>query len=87
MMVATTPPKVPSTTKQETIHTPFSLPATWAILTKNRGTFNEISDWAQQTTEGMYADAVSDADCGGDPRMSDSNAGNNREKGEGVKRS
>jgi hypothetical protein len=75
----------PSTAKQVTIHAPFSLPTTWATLTKNEGIFNEISDWAQQKDEGMHADAVSDADCGGDPRMSDSNTGNNREKG--VKRS
>ena len=47
---------------------PFPLPATWAILTKNEGMVNGISDWAQQTTEGMYADAVSDAECGGDSK-------------------
>jgi hypothetical protein len=32
----------------------FPCPATWATLTTNGGNFSEISDWAQQTTEGMY---------------------------------
>lgn len=82
-MVATAPPGPINNKTKNYSRTLF--PATWAILTKGyAGMYNEISDWAQQTTTGMYADAVSDADCGGDPRMRGSNSWNNREKG--VKR-
>ena len=75
MMVATTPPKVPSTTKQVTIHAPFSLPTTWATLTKNEGDISE-NNGSQRSTEGMCGRLqVSDACCGGDRRMNDSNLG------------